>query len=110
MQPLPVPTGAPLAEIPVDTGPLRIRMREHAPCDAPIDNIKQDRDHRPHIELAVASTWLGWWDHIGDEIPCASVRSVGYGLACIPPVYRTDAAYGSNAPAGPPLDDCSNSL
>ncbi len=60
---------APLAEIPVHTGPLRILMREHPPFDAPVDDIKNGIDHRPHIQLAVAPTRLGWWDQIFDQIP-----------------------------------------
>jgi len=66
---LPVPAVTPLAEIPIDTGPLWVLMGEHAPFDAPVDNIKQGIDHRPHIELAVASTRFGWWDQIFDTIP-----------------------------------------
>ena len=60
---------APLAEIPVHTGPLRILMRKHPPFDAPVDDIKNGIDHRPHIQLAVAPTRLGRWDQIFDKIP-----------------------------------------
>src|SRR5215470_13653223 len=66
---LPVSAVTPLAKIPVHTGPLGILMREHAPFDAPINDIKDGIDHRPHIERAVAPTRFGWWDHISDEIP-----------------------------------------
>src|SRR5262249_21647162 len=41
VKPLPVPTIAPLMEIPVYTGPLRILMGEHPPLDAPVDDIKE---------------------------------------------------------------------
>src|SRR5215208_7201376 len=61
---LPVSAIAPLAEIPVHTGPLRILMGEHAPFDAPINDIEDGIDHRPHIELAVAPTRFGWRDQI----------------------------------------------
>jgi hypothetical protein len=44
-------------------------MGEHPPFDAPIDNIKERMDHRPHSEFAVASTRLRWWDQIFDKIP-----------------------------------------
>jgi hypothetical protein len=66
---LPVPAVTSLAEIPVHTGPLRILMGEHTPCDAPVDDIKHGIDHRPHIELAVAPTRLGRRDQIFDKIP-----------------------------------------
>src|SRR5215471_14041506 len=69
MHPLPVSAVAPLAEIPVHTGPLRVLMREHAPFDAPIDNIKNSIDHRPYIEFAVAPTRFGWRDQLFDTIP-----------------------------------------
>src|SRR5215470_2134611 len=74
MHPLPVSTVAPLAEMPVHPGPLRILMREHAPFNAPIDDIKNSIDHCPHIELAVAPTRLGWWDQIFDKIPFTTVH------------------------------------
>src|SRR5262245_43037507 len=81
MQPWPVPAVAPLAEIPVHTGPLRILMRQHTPLDAPGDDIENGMNHRPHIEFAVASTWLGWWDQIFDTIPfgISKVCRVGFG-------------------------------
>src|SRR5262245_42250606 len=66
---LPVPAVTPLAEIPVHTGPFRILMREQAPFDAPVDDIKNGIDHRSYIEFAVASTRLRWRDHIFDKIP-----------------------------------------
>src|SRR5437870_7478400 len=47
---LPVPAVTPLAEIPVHTGPLRILMGEQAPFDAPIDDIEDDMDNRPHLK------------------------------------------------------------
>jgi hypothetical protein len=69
VEPLPVPAVAPWAEIPVHARPFWILMGEHPPFDAPIDNIKERMDHRPHIEFAVASTRLRWWDQIFDKIP-----------------------------------------
>jgi hypothetical protein len=66
---LPVSAVTPLAKIPVHTGPLGILMREHAPFDAPVNDIKDGIDHRPHIELAVAPARFGWWDQISDKIP-----------------------------------------
>jgi hypothetical protein len=39
-------------------------MGEHAPFDAPVDDIEDGIDHHPPIELAVAPTWLGWRDQI----------------------------------------------
>src|SRR5215471_3391400 len=72
---LPVPAVTPLAEIPIDTGPLWILMEEHAPFDAPVDDIKNRIDHLPHIELAVPSTRFGSWDQIFDTIPF-SIREV----------------------------------
>ena len=66
---LPVPAVPPLAEIPIDTGPFGVLMGEHTPFDAPVDDIKKRIDHRPHIELAVASTRFGWGDQIFDIIP-----------------------------------------
>src|SRR5262245_13738022 len=68
METLPVPAVAPSTAIPIDTGPLRILMGEHAPCDAPVDNIKNGIDHRSHLQLAMAPTWLRWWDHMFDKI------------------------------------------
>src|SRR4029450_10361919 len=65
---LPVPAVPPLAEIPVHTGPLRILMGEHPPFDAPINDIEDGIDHRPHIELAGAPTRFGWRDQIFDKI------------------------------------------
>ena len=59
---LPVAPGAPLAEIPVHTGPLWIFMGQHPPCDAHVDDIKERMDSRPHLQLAVAPTRLGWWE------------------------------------------------
>ena len=67
---LPVPAVTPLVEIPVHALPLGIRMGEHTPFDAPIDNIEESIDHRTHIQRAMASTRLGWWDQICDKIPC----------------------------------------
>src|SRR5215208_3404184 len=69
MHSLPVPAVAPLAEIPVHTRPLRILMGQHPPFDAPVDDIENGLDHRPHIECAGASPRLGWWDQIFDTIP-----------------------------------------
>ena len=69
MEALPVSTVAPLAEIPVHTRPLGILMGEHPPFNAPIDDIKERIDHRAHIQLAVASTGLGWGDQIFEKIP-----------------------------------------
>jgi hypothetical protein len=66
---LPVATVTPVAEIPVDTGPLGILMREHPPLDAPLDDIKNGIDHRPHIQCAVASTRFGRRDQILEKIP-----------------------------------------
>jgi hypothetical protein len=96
MQALPVTTSTPLAKVPLDTRPFGILMGEQAPCDAPIDDIKNSIDHCPHIKRAMAPTWLGWGDYIFEKIPFGirKVCSVGYGWAVIPPVFRTDAAYG----------------
>ena len=69
VDPLPVPAVAPLADIPVDALPLGILMGEHPPFNAPIDDIKERIDHRAHIQLAVASTGLGWGDQIFEKIP-----------------------------------------
>ena len=66
---LPVSTGTPLTKIPVHPRPLRILMREHAPFEAPVNDIKDGIDHRPHIERAVAPTRFGGRDHIFDKIP-----------------------------------------
>jgi len=66
---LPVAAVTPLAAIPVHTGPLRRLMEQHPPFHAPVDNIQDRIDHRSHIQGAVASTWLGWWDQIFDKIP-----------------------------------------
>jgi len=44
-------------------------MGEHAPFDAPIDDIKNGIDHRPHLQLAVAPTRLWGWNQIFDKIP-----------------------------------------
>jgi len=44
-------------------------MGEQAPFDAPVDDIENGIDHRPHIEFAAASTRLGWRDQIFDKIP-----------------------------------------
>src|SRR5262245_8317670 len=55
---LPVAAIPPLAAIPVDTRPLGILMREPPPFDAPIDDIKDRIDHRPHIQLAGTPTRL----------------------------------------------------
>jgi hypothetical protein len=66
---LPGAAVTPLTEIPVHTRPLGVLMGEHAPFDAPVDDIKKRIDHRPHIELAVAPTRLGWGDQIFDKIP-----------------------------------------
>jgi hypothetical protein len=66
---LPVPAGAPWTDIPVHTGPFGLCMGEHPPCDAPVNDIQQGIEHRPHIELAGAPTRLGWWDHLFDTIP-----------------------------------------
>ena len=92
---LPVPAVTPLAEIPVHTGPLRILMGEHAPFDAPVDDIKDGIDHRAHIQFAVASTRFGWWDQIFDTIPfgISEVCGVWFGSSSLT-VYRTDATYG----------------
>jgi hypothetical protein len=66
----PVPAVTPLAGSPVSTGPLRILMGEQAPFDAPVDDIQQSLDRRSHLEFAVATTRLRWWDHMFDQIPC----------------------------------------
>jgi hypothetical protein len=66
---LPGPGIPPLAARPGHTGPLRLLLGEHAPLDAPIDDRKQGMDHRPHLQLAVAPTRLGWWDQRLDKIP-----------------------------------------
>src|SRR6185503_3762306 len=84
VEPWPVPAVAPLTAIPVHTGPLRILMGEQAPCDAPIDDIKNGIDHRSHIEFAVATTRLGWWNHIFDKIPCGISEVCGVWLGVHP--------------------------
>jgi hypothetical protein len=66
---LPVPAVAPLTARPVHTGPLWLLMGEHAPCDAPVNDIKNGIEHRPHIQCAVASPRFGWWDQIFDTLP-----------------------------------------
>ena len=66
---LPVTTRAPLAEIPVHTGPLWILRREHTPCDTPVDNIKNRGDHRPHSAFPVVPTRLGWRNQIFATLP-----------------------------------------
>ena len=81
---LPVPAVAPLTEIPVPTGPLRILMGEHTPFDAPIDDIKKGIDHLAHIECAVATTRLGWWDHIFDKSPFGISEVCGVGIGVHP--------------------------
>src|SRR5215470_17007677 len=91
---LPGSTVAPLTEIPVYTGPFGIFMGQHPPLDAPVDDIKEGIDHRSHLQLAGAPTWLGGGSKSLIRSHSASVRSVGYGLAFIPTVYRTDATYG----------------
>ena len=83
-QPLPVSAVAPWAEIPVDTGPLRILIGEHPPCEAPIANIKESLDHCPPIELAVAPTRLGRRDHIVDKIPCGISEVCGVWIGVHP--------------------------
>src|SRR5262249_2413992 len=72
---LPVAAGTPWAEVPRDTGPLGILLGKHPPCDAPVHTRKNGIAHRPHSQLAVAPTRLGWWDHILDKIPCG-IRKV----------------------------------
>jgi hypothetical protein len=84
---LPVPAVSPLAEVPVHTGPLRVLMGEHAPFDAPVDDIKHGIDHRAHLQFAVAPPGLGGGIKYLIQSHSASVRSVGYGLAFIPRVY-----------------------
>src|SRR5215475_1335251 len=69
METLPVPAVAPLTEIPIYTGPLRIFMGEHAPFDTSVDDIKNGIDHCSHIQRAAAPTWLRGWDHMFDKIP-----------------------------------------
>ena len=44
-------------------------MGEHTPFDAPIDDIKDGIDHRPHLQHAVPPTRLGWRDQMFDTIP-----------------------------------------
>jgi hypothetical protein len=44
-------------------------MREHAPFDAPVNDITDCIDHRPPLQLVVAPTRLGWGDQIFDKIP-----------------------------------------
>jgi hypothetical protein len=65
----PVSASAPLVELPVHTGPLRILMGEHPPFAAPVDDIKERIDDRPHVQLAGAPTWLGWREQIFDKLP-----------------------------------------
>jgi hypothetical protein len=57
---------------------------QHPPLDAPLDDREDGMDHRPHIEVAVAPTRLGWRDQIVDQIPC-SLSEVCRVCLCIPP-------------------------
>src|SRR5215510_10148606 len=98
---LPVSAVAPLTEIPVHTGPLWILMGEHAPFDAPVNDIKNGIEHRPHIQFAVASTRFGWWDQIFDTLPFG-IREVCGGWIGVHPQSVTELM--------PPMDDFSNSL
>ena len=85
---LPVPTVTPVADILVHTGPLRILMGEHAPFDAPVNDIKNGIDHRPHIQLAGAPTRLGWWDQRLDKIPCGISEVCGVWIGVHPQSVR----------------------
>jgi hypothetical protein len=69
VQTLPGAAVTPWAALPVHPGPLWGRRGEHAPCEAPVDDIKKRMDHRPPLELAVAPPRLGWWAHIFAPIP-----------------------------------------
>jgi len=44
-------------------------MGEHAPFDAPVDDIKYGIDHRSHIKRAGTPTRLRWGDQRFDKIP-----------------------------------------
>jgi hypothetical protein len=57
-------------------------MGEHAPFDAPVDEIKNGLDYRSHIECAVATTRLRGWEQIFDKIPfgISEVRGVWIGV------------------------------
>src|SRR5262249_13351850 len=70
MQAWPGPAVGPWAAIPVDTGPRRIRLGTHAPCEAPGDARDHGLDHRPESAFAVASPRLGGWDHLCNKSPC----------------------------------------
>jgi hypothetical protein len=94
VQALPVSTIALLAAIPVHTGPLRILMGQHPPFDATVDDIKDGMDYGTHIEFATPATGFWWGINSLIHSHSASVRSVGYGLASILTVSRTDATYG----------------
>ena len=82
VEPLPGPAVPPLAAIPVHTGPLRRLMGEHAPCEAPSNDIKNGLDHRPPLPRAGVPPRLGWWDSMFDTIPCgiSEVGGVGIGV------------------------------
>jgi hypothetical protein len=59
-------------------------MRAHAPCDAPIDDRNNSMDHRPHIELVMAPTRLGWRDQSFDTIPCGLREGCGVWIGVHP--------------------------
>ena len=84
MQPLPVATVAPLAEIPVHTRPFGILMGQHAPFDTPVNDIKEGIDHGAHIEFTVAPTRFGWWDQIFDTIPFGISKVCGVWIGVHP--------------------------
>ena len=69
-------------------------MGQHAPFDAPVDNIKDRIEHGSHIEFSRRRP-PGFGGGINSLIRShsASVRSVGYGVTSILTVYRTDATY-----------------
>jgi len=66
---LPVSTITPWAALPIHPRPLWRLLGQHAPFDAPVDDIKNGMNHRAHIQRAAASTRLGGWNQMFDTIP-----------------------------------------
>jgi hypothetical protein len=58
-------------------------MGEHAPLAAPVDARKNGIDHRAHIQLAVAPTWLRG-DQLVEKIPRSISERCGVWIGAHP--------------------------
>ena len=79
MQALPSAIVAPTAEVVINALPVGKLLRQHAPLNAPDDDIEDGIDDLAHIKLAWTASGFRCWQQLFDKMPLAvgQVRRIG---------------------------------